>query len=84
VTSLVAVLAAGSSSASDVTPGVLGFIVVAAMGGALFLLLRSMTKHLRRVKAVRDAGLEPGSKLDASAAARPADTAGERVSPEDR
>jgi hypothetical protein len=82
VTSLAAVLAAGSGSASDVTPGVLGFIVVAAMGGVLFLLLRSMSKHLRRVRAVRDAGLAPGSKLDASADARPARTAG-RPAPAD-
>lgn len=84
MTSLAAVLAAGSGSANDVTPGVLGFIVVAAMGGALFLLLRSMTKHLRRVRAVRDAGLEPGSKLDAGAAARPTGATGESVPPEDQ
>jgi hypothetical protein len=29
--------------------GVLGFLVVAGMGVALFFLLRSMNKHLRRV-----------------------------------
>jgi len=60
VISLAAVLAAASGSANDVTPGALGFVVVAAMGVALFFLLRSMTKHLRRVRAARDAGLEPG------------------------
>jgi hypothetical protein len=84
VTSLAAVLAAGSGSASDVTPGLLGFIVVAAMGGVLFLLLRSMTKHLRRVREVRDAGLAPGSKLDARATVRQNETAGGPVSPEDK
>ncbi len=61
-------LAASSGSANDITPGVLGFIVVAAMGFALFLLLRSMNKHLRRVREVRDAGLAPGSDLGSATA----------------
>lgn len=61
-------LAARSSVPSgDVAPGVLGFLVVAAMGLALFFLLRSMNKHLRRVRAVRDAGLEVGTRIDAKA-----------------
>jgi len=38
-----------SPAASQVVPGVLGFLVVAGMGVALFFLLRSMNKHLRRV-----------------------------------
>ena len=38
-----------SPAASQVVPGVLGFLVVAAMGLALFFLLRSMNKHLRKV-----------------------------------
>jgi hypothetical protein len=38
-----------SPAASQVVPGVLGFLVVAAMGLALYFLLRSMNKHLRRV-----------------------------------
>src|SRR6266566_800078 len=33
------------------------------MAVALFFLLRSMNKRLRRVRAVRDAGLAPGSEL---------------------
>lgn len=70
MTSLAAFMSAGSSSANDVAPGALGFIVIAAMGLALFLLLRSMSKHLRRVREVRDAGLEPGSKIDAEGAGR--------------
>jgi hypothetical protein len=48
-------------------PGVLGFLVVAAMGLALFFLLRSMNKHLRKV--VREPrwreeadGQEPGGQ----------------------
>ena len=41
---------AASSSASDVTPGVLGFLVVAAMGVALVFLLRSMNKQFRKIE----------------------------------
>lgn len=44
-----AVLAKATVSDNNVTPGVLGFIVVAAMGIALFFLLRSMNRHLRKV-----------------------------------
>ena len=43
-------LAAGSaSSLGNVVSGTLGFLVVAGMGLALFFLLRSMNKHLRKV-----------------------------------
>jgi hypothetical protein len=38
-----------SPAASQVVPGLLGFIVVAGMGLALFFLLRSMNKQLRKV-----------------------------------
>jgi hypothetical protein len=43
------VVAASSSSSDNVTPGVLGFIVVAAMGVALVFLLRSMNKQFRKI-----------------------------------
>ena len=43
------VLASSTPAAGQVVTGVLGFLVVAAMGVALFFLLRSMNKHLRRV-----------------------------------
>lgn len=36
-------------AANQVVPGVLGFLVVAALGVALFFLLRSMNKQLRKV-----------------------------------
>ena len=36
-------------AAGQVVTGVLGFLVVAGMGVALFFLLRSMNKHLRKV-----------------------------------
>ena len=43
------VLASSTPAAGQVVTGVLGFLVVAGMGVALFFLLRSMNKHLRRV-----------------------------------
>jgi hypothetical protein len=46
-----ALLAAGSSgtSLSDVAPGLLGFLVVAALGLAMVFLLRSMNKQFRKI-----------------------------------
>jgi hypothetical protein len=38
-----------AASANAVVPGVLGFLIVAGMGVALFFLLRSMNKQLRKV-----------------------------------
>jgi hypothetical protein len=47
---MILVVAANSTStASDVEPGVLGFLVVAAMGVALVFLLRSMNKQFRKI-----------------------------------
>ena len=43
------VLAVTSSSASNVQPGVLGFLVVAGLGVALVFLLRSMNKQFRKI-----------------------------------
>ena len=65
---LLAAGSAKSANANEVTPGVLGFLVIAGMGLLLFFLLRSMSKHLRRVRSVHEAGLEPGSKIEATAA----------------
>jgi hypothetical protein len=44
-------LAAGgnSSTLSDVEPGLLGFLVVAALAAALVFLLRSMNKQFRKI-----------------------------------
>lgn len=44
-----------SVDADEVKPGLLGLVVVLAMGVALFFLLRSLAKHLRRVDVDRDA-----------------------------
>jgi hypothetical protein len=72
---MVPAVAASSVPSNVVVPGVLGFLVVAGMGVALFFLLRSMNKQLRKVappppprsakagsaKAGQAAGGEPGS-----------------------
>ncbi|MEU8822483.1 hypothetical protein [Streptomyces sp. NPDC048636] len=50
---------------NKVTPGVLGFIVFALIGGAVWLLMKSMNKHMKKVDF--DEGPEP------AAAAAPAD-----------
>ena len=46
---VLAAVAASSSSSDNVAPGVLGFLVVAAMGVALVFLLRSMNKQFRKI-----------------------------------
>jgi hypothetical protein len=50
-----AAAAASSSASNDVEPGVLGFLVVAAMGVALVFLLRSMNKQFRKITPKPDA-----------------------------
>jgi hypothetical protein len=42
-------LAASTPPANQVVPGILGFLVVAGLGLALYFLLRSMNKQLRKV-----------------------------------
>ena len=52
MTVLATVLASGTNSTStinDVEPGLLGFLVVAALGFALVFLLRSMNKQFRKI-----------------------------------
>ena len=56
---------------SKVTPGVLGFLVFAVMGLAVWWLMRSMT---RRMNAVKDQF--PASGADASASGEPSPTTG--------
>ena len=51
---VLAAVAASSPSSDDVTPGLLGFLVVAAMGVALFFLLRSMNKQFRKIEPMAE------------------------------
>jgi hypothetical protein len=56
-------LLASSSVAAQVTPGLLGFLVVAGMGVAVYFLFRSMNKQLKKIS--------PDPKVRASVAKRP-------------
>ena len=63
---VLAAVAASSSNSNDVEPGVLGFLVVAAIGVALVFLLLSMNKQFRKITPNPDppgspAHDEPGS-----------------------
>jgi ABC-type sulfate transport system permease component len=51
---VLAAVAAAAPASDDVTPGVLGFLVVAAMGVALFFLVRSMNKQFRKIAPEAD------------------------------
>jgi catechol-2,3-dioxygenase len=55
----VSVLAA-SSAASQVYPGLIGFLVVAGMGLALFFLFRSMNKQLHKIAPGQRTSAPPG------------------------
>ena len=73
MTILTAVLASGTNSTStvnDVEPGLLGFLVVAALGVALVFLLRSMNKQFKKIgpKPEDPEGLE-GTEADGASAA---------------
>jgi len=55
----VSVLAA-SSTASQVYPGLFGFLVVAGMGLALFFLFRSLNKQLHKIAPGQPSSAPPG------------------------
>ena len=65
---------AASSSADNVTPGVLGFLVVAALAVALVFLLRSMNKQFRKITPEPGAGDGAGDGQSAEGPRTPADT----------
>ena len=71
---VLAAVAASSSASNDVAPGVLGFLVVAAMGVALVFLLRSMNKQFRKIepKAEGTPGSEGSTPGPSEASAREA------------
>ena len=64
---VLAAAAASSSHSDNVTPGVLGFLIVAAIGVALVFLLRSMNKQFQKITPA------PGSD-DGQDAKTPAET----------
>ncbi len=71
MTALSAVLANSTSTINDVEPGLLGFLVVAALGVALVFLLRSMNKQFRKIGP-------PPEDTEASAAEGASAAAGQR------
>jgi len=70
---VLAAVAASSSASNDVTPGVLGFLVVAAMGVALVFLLKSMNKQFRKIepKPEGTAGLEGVKGFEGAKGSKP-------------
>jgi len=62
---MLAAVAASQPASDAVAPGVLGFLVVAAMGLALVFLLRSMNKQFRKITP--DADGSPGQDQDETA-----------------
>jgi hypothetical protein len=68
------------SSPSDVvSPGLLGFLVVVVLGLALWLLLRSMNKHLGRVQS--DDELSDDEAVPVVTANNEENGAGHKISP---
>lgn len=53
---------AASSVASQVYPGVAGFLIVAGMGVALYFLFRSLNKQLRKITPAPQAGAQAKSR----------------------
>jgi hypothetical protein len=57
MTALAAALAQGPSE-DQVTPGVLGLVIVVALGVALFFLVRSMNKQISKIEAPSEEDLK--------------------------
>jgi hypothetical protein len=70
---VLAAVAASSSASNDVSPGVLGFLVVAAMGVALVFLLKSMNKQFRKIepKPEGTTGLEGAKGFEGAEGSKP-------------
>ena len=57
-------LAASVPASSMVTPGILGFLVFAALAVALVFLLKSMNKQLRKITPEPEAGAAASARKD--------------------
>ena len=71
---LAAAVAASSPPSDDVTPGVLGFLVVAAIGVALVFLLKSMNKQFRKIAPKDEAAVPEGAGSRPGHPGQPADS----------
>ncbi len=56
------VIAAAAPASSMVTPGILGFLVFAALAVALVFLIKSMNKQFRKITP--EAGAADGEKVE--------------------
>ncbi|GAU65154.1 membrane protein CrgA [Streptomyces sp. NBRC 110611] len=65
---------ADSFDKDKVTPGVLGFIVFAIIGGAVWLLMKSMNKHMRQVDFQEEPAQDAKKGAPAKSAADPKTT----------
>ena len=68
---------------NEVTPGVLGFLVVAAMGVALVFLLRSMNKQFRKIGPKPEEDLLPEGTVEGEVLSREDDRSTADASPAD-
>ena len=57
-------LAASVPASSMVTPGILGFLVFAALAVALVFLIKSMNKQFRKITPGAEAGAAPSTQND--------------------
>lgn len=48
----------------EVSPGLLGFVVVALLGVALYVLVKSMNKQMSKISVPREADLDDEKKTD--------------------
>ncbi|WP_243274590.1 hypothetical protein SALCHL_004258 [Streptomyces albus subsp. chlorinus] len=67
-------LAAKDLDENKVTPGVLGFVVFAVIGLAVWMLMKSMNKHMNRVNFDEEPEREPGAPAAAGAPSRGGET----------
>lgn len=65
---------AAAASTNNVTPGILGFLIVAGMGVALFFLLRSMNHQLRKITPAAPPGKADKARAQAAGHASKAGT----------
>ncbi|HTU75207.1 MAG TPA: hypothetical protein VMG38_16960 [Trebonia sp.] len=72
-----------TSTVNDVEPGVLGFLVVAALGFALYFLLRSMNRHLRKLGPKPEEDLLAMDDLGAGGGAPAGSVAGQVLARQD-
>ncbi|MFI0774809.1 hypothetical protein [Streptomyces sp. NPDC021212] len=64
---------------NKVTPGLLGFVVFALIGGAVWLLMKSMNKHMNKVDFEEEPQTGETQPGEARATASPKGTKGERT-----